>query len=75
MVATTREANVFDLTNAIGRGEHVRALEILARMFSTKEKDAGQAMRLLGMLLWQTRGHAVHDGPRAARVPTTGPAR
>jgi DNA polymerase-3 subunit delta len=55
VVATTREANVFDLTNAIGRGDHVQALEILARMFSTKEKDPGQAMRLLGMLLWQTR--------------------
>jgi DNA polymerase-3 subunit delta len=55
VVATTREANVFDLTDAIGQGDHVRALEILARMFSTGEKDSGQAMRLLGMLLWQTR--------------------
>jgi DNA polymerase III subunit delta len=55
VVATTREANVFDLTDAIGQGDHVRALEILARMFSTGEKDPGQAMRLLGMLLWQTR--------------------
>jgi DNA polymerase-3 subunit delta len=54
-VAITREANVFDLTDAIGRGQHVRALEILARMFHTSEKDSGQAMRLLGMLLWQTR--------------------
>ncbi len=55
VVATTREANVFDLTDAIGQGDHVRALEILARMFSNGEKDPGQAMRLLGMLLWQTR--------------------
>lgn len=55
VVASTREANVFDLTDAIGRGQHVRALEILARMFHTGEKDSGQAMRLLGMLLWQTR--------------------
>ncbi|MFO7561300.1 MAG: DNA polymerase III subunit delta [Enhygromyxa sp.] len=55
VVATTREANVFDLTDAIGQGDPVRALEILARMFSTGEKDPGQAMRLLGMLLWQTR--------------------
>lgn len=55
IVATTREANVFDLTDAIGRGQHVRALEILARMFHTSEKDSGQAMRLLGMLLWQIR--------------------
>lgn len=55
VVASTREANVFDLTDAIGRGQHVRALEILARMFHTSEKDAGQAMRLLGMLLWQIR--------------------
>jgi DNA polymerase-3 subunit delta len=55
VVATTREANVFDLTDAIGAGDHVRALEILAYMFHTGEKDAGQANRLLGMLLWQTR--------------------
>jgi DNA polymerase-3 subunit delta len=55
VVASTREANVFDLTDAIGRGQHVRALEILARMFHTSEKDSGQAMRLLGMLLWQIR--------------------
>lgn len=55
VVASTREANVFDLTDAIGQGDHVRALEILARMFSTGEKDSGQANRLLGMLLWQTR--------------------
>src|SRR5690606_22668923 len=55
VVASTREANVFDLTDAIGARDHVRALEILARMFSTGEKDSGQAMRLLGMLLWQTR--------------------
>jgi DNA polymerase-3 subunit delta len=55
VVASTREANVFDLTDAIGLGDHVRALEILARMFHTGEKDSGQANRLLGMLLWQTR--------------------
>lgn len=55
VVASTREANVFDLTDAIGAGDHVRALEILAQMFHTGEKDAGQANRLLGMLLWQTR--------------------
>lgn len=55
VVASTREANVFDLTDAIGQGDHVRALEILAHMFHTGEKDPGQANRLLGMLLWQTR--------------------
>jgi DNA polymerase-3 subunit delta len=55
VVAYTREANVFDLTDAIGQGNHVRALEILAHMFHTGEKDPGQANRLLGMLLWQTR--------------------
>jgi DNA polymerase-3 subunit delta len=55
VVAYTREANVFDLTDAIGQGDHVRALEILAHMFHTGEKDSGQANRLLGMLLWQTR--------------------
>lgn len=55
VVSTTREANVFDLTDAIGMGDHTRALEILAHMFRTSEKDSGQAMRLLGMLLWHTR--------------------
>jgi DNA polymerase III subunit delta len=55
VVAATREANIFDLTDAIGRSDHTRALELLARMFAVGEKDTGQAMRLLGMLLWQTR--------------------
>ena len=55
VVSSTREASVFDLTDAIGRGDHVRALEILAHMFSAKERDPGQAMRILGMLLWQMR--------------------
>ena len=55
VVASTREINVFDLTDAIGRSDHVRALEILARMFSTGERDSGQAMKLLGLLLWQIR--------------------
>jgi DNA polymerase III subunit delta len=55
VVATTREANAFDLTDAIGRSDHTQALEILARMFHTGEKDSGQAMKLLGLLLWQTR--------------------
>lgn len=69
VVADTREAKVFDLTDAIGSGDHVRALEILARMFHTSEKDPGQAMRLLGMLLWQTRrlctAAFAHDPGRA----------
>ena len=55
VVATTREANAFDLTDAIGRSDHTQALEILAHMFHTGEKDSGQAMKLLGLLLWQTR--------------------
>ena len=55
VVSSTREASVFDLTDAIGRSDHVRALEILARMFHTNERDPGQAMRILGMLLWHTR--------------------
>jgi len=55
VVADTREANIFDLTDAIGAGDHRRALVILARMFRISERDTGQAMRLLGMLLWQMR--------------------
>lgn len=55
VVASTREVNIFDLTDAIGRGDHRRALELLARMFHSGERDPGQAMRVLGMLLWQTR--------------------
>lgn len=55
VVASTREVNVFDLTDALGQSDHLRALEILARMFSTGEKDTGQGLRLLGMLLWHSR--------------------
>jgi len=55
VVVTTREANVFDLTDAIGNRDASAALALLARMFSTGEKDPGTALRLMGMLLWHMR--------------------
>nr|WP_255216612.1 DNA polymerase III subunit delta [Pseudenhygromyxa sp. WMMC2535] len=69
VVAATRETSAFDLTDAIGAGDHVRALEILARMFHAGERDSGQAMKLLGLLLWQMRRlctAAFADDPAAA---------
>jgi DNA polymerase-3 subunit delta len=54
VIVTTREANVFELTDAIGHRDHVTALRILARMVDG-ERDVGSVMRVLGMLVWQTR--------------------
>jgi DNA polymerase-3 subunit delta len=55
VVRSTREANVFDLTDAIGSGDAAAALTLLAKMFELGEKDTSTAMRLLGMLLWHMR--------------------
>lgn len=55
VVKTTREANVFELTDAVGQGDHERALVILARLFSLGEKDFGTGQRVFSMLLRQIR--------------------
>lgn len=55
IVAHTREARIFDLTDAVGRGEANAALAVLARMFAAGERDAGVAMQVLAMLTRQIR--------------------
>lgn len=55
MVSHTREARIFDLTDAVGRGDATTALTVLARMFSAGERDAGAAMQVLAMLTRQIR--------------------
>lgn len=55
MVARTREGNIFQLTDAVGRGDHRAALVVLAQMFSAGEKDTGVALQILAMLTRQIR--------------------
>jgi DNA polymerase-3 subunit delta len=55
VVVGTREADIFALTDAIGRRDQTRALALLATMFRHGEKDTGQAMRVFSMLVWQLR--------------------
>ncbi|MCA9718002.1 MAG: DNA polymerase III subunit delta [Myxococcales bacterium] len=50
VVAKTREADVFALTDAVGRGRHNEALAILAAMFRAGERDTGTSMRLFALL-------------------------
>ena len=53
--AHTREAKIFDLTDAVGRGDASAALRVLARMFAAGERDSGTAMQALAMLTRQIR--------------------
>lgn len=55
VVAGAREADIFSLTDAIGRRDHVRALALLATMFQHGEKDTSQGMRVFSMMVWQLR--------------------
>ncbi len=55
VVAHTREANIFQLTDAVGQGDARTALAVLAQFFATGEKDAGTALRLFVMLARQIR--------------------
>ncbi len=55
VVAHTREANIFHLTDAVGQGDARTALEVLAQLFATGEKDQGSAMRVFAMLTRQIR--------------------
>jgi DNA polymerase-3 subunit delta len=70
IVAHTREASIFDLTDAVGRGDATKALATLARMFTAGERDQGAAMQVLAMLTRQIRLiFAVKTNPgRAAEV-------
>ncbi len=52
----TREAVIFDLTDAVGMRAHERALEVLAQLFSdTSANEVGQATMVLSMLIRQLR--------------------
>ncbi len=46
LIAETRERSVFDLTDAIGRGDRERALRAAARLFQQRESAVGVAMML-----------------------------
>ena len=54
VVAPTREADIFALTDAVGRGDHRAALALLAPMFPAGEKD-GVAHQIFAMLIRQIR--------------------
>ncbi len=56
VVAVTREAVIFDLTDAVGAGDHERALAILARMFTANPvRDTNVAFGVHAMLIRQIR--------------------
>ncbi len=55
VVTDSREANVFELTDAVGQGDHARALGLLARLFAGGERDFGTGQRVFSMLLRQIR--------------------
>jgi DNA polymerase-3 subunit delta len=46
LIAETRERSVFDLTDAIGRGDRERAMRAAARLFAQRESAVGVAMML-----------------------------
>lgn len=70
VVTDSRDAVVFDLTDAVGMGRHERAIAVLRRMFSQGDRGMGEAVPLVGLLARQLRmlmlAHGV--GLRAAEV-------
>ncbi len=46
LVAETRERSVFELANAVGKGEHERALRATARLVDQRESSVGVAIML-----------------------------
>jgi DNA polymerase-3 subunit delta len=56
VVAHTRDAVIFELTDAVGMGQRDRALGVLAQMFSeSSTPEIGQANAALAMLIRQLR--------------------
>lgn len=56
VAAHTRDAVIFELTDAVGMGERDRALAVLARLFAeTSAGEIGQANAALAMLIRQMR--------------------
>jgi DNA polymerase-3 subunit delta len=54
--ALTRDAVIFDLTDAVGMGDRERALEVLAHLFTESAAgEIGQANQALSMLIRQLR--------------------
>ncbi|MEZ4451723.1 MAG: hypothetical protein R3B09_19815 [Nannocystaceae bacterium] len=74
VVTQSREADVFALTDAVGRGDVHEALRLLAVMFAAGEKETGAAMQLFALLtrhmrlLMTARAHG-HDFGRVAGLP------
>lgn len=74
VVAPSREADVFALTDAVGRGDAHEALRLLAQMFAAGEKETGAAMQLFALLvrhmrlLMIARAHG-HEFGRLAGLP------
>ncbi|MCA9712037.1 MAG: DNA polymerase III subunit delta, partial [Myxococcales bacterium] len=56
VVGHTREAVVFELTDAVGMGDGPRALVVLARLFhESSQPEIGQSLAVLSMLIRQVR--------------------
>lgn len=56
VVGHTREAVIFELTDAVGMGDGPRALAVLAHLFhESSQPELGQAMAVLSMLIRQIR--------------------
>jgi DNA polymerase III subunit delta len=56
VVAHTREAVIFELTDAVGMGDGPRALAVLAHLFhESSQPEVGQANAVLSMLIRQLR--------------------
>jgi DNA polymerase-3 subunit delta len=76
LIAETREKTVFELSDAVGRGERERALRAVARLFEQKESSVGLAMilarhiRQLALVRELTStGTPIRDLPRAVGFP------
>lgn len=67
VVGHTREAVIFDLTDAVGMGDGPRALAVLAHLFhESSQPEIGQANAVLSMLIRQVRlvfAARMADGP------------
>jgi len=74
VLARTRQRSIFDLTNAVGRGQRGEALLVLRRMLSDREPG----VRILAMLarhlrqLWQARELSGRGQPRDAIASALG---
>lgn len=75
VVAHTRDAVIFELTDAVGMGDAPRALEVLAHLFhESSQAPIGQANAVLSMLIRQVRlvfaARMAGGGPGAIQAVT-----